>query len=401
MRKRMLQRTEGGAQRGFTLVELLVVIAIIGILIGLLLPAVQAAREAARRMKCTNNMKQLALGLHNYHDVHNALPYQEDISGWNNGEGSGWSYIFRLLPFIEQTARYDAFQPHIQSSDTTANPEWHAHPAGVDGENIEEKYGAEAKEAYSNLKDLYCPSDGEASQPGAYDMSRNNYWGCTGDSYNYSPRDGWWADLSSTSIRTWYTNTRGVFAGTKSNSFASVTDGTSNTAAISEGCTGVWNGGNGNGNRIKGNQGRIGGAWVTAQQAAGQVGVWLSGCLNIRDTTDRKTINWNCVNWQGVGDQWTLGWTYKNYFQTILPPNSPNCTTGGDPGGNFLATLNSASSYHPGGVNVARLDGSVIFVSDSVDTGNIDEWEVNSGESPYGVWGAMGSKDGGESKSLK
>ncbi|MCA9133857.1 MAG: DUF1559 domain-containing protein, partial [Planctomycetales bacterium] len=86
-------------QRGFTLVELLVVIAIIGVLVGLLLPAVQAAREAARRMQCTNNLRQLGLAVHNYESANRRLP-----SGWiaNNLRGEpGWGWAAALLPFME------------------------------------------------------------------------------------------------------------------------------------------------------------------------------------------------------------------------------------------------------------------------------------------------------------
>ncbi|TWT63761.1 DUF1559 domain-containing protein [Rubinisphaera italica] len=104
--------------RGFTLIELLVVIAIIAVLVALLLPAVQQAREAARRSSCKNNLKQLGLALHNYHDVHNTLP-----PGWiavaptathmphEGTSGAGWGTM--ILPFIEQPALYDQFNPNV------------------------------------------------------------------------------------------------------------------------------------------------------------------------------------------------------------------------------------------------------------------------------------------------
>jgi prepilin-type N-terminal cleavage/methylation domain-containing protein len=97
-------------RRGFTLVELLVVIAIIGVLVALLLPAVQAAREAARAMSCKNNLKQLGLAFHSYHDVHKTLPYSTTAFGprgvANGGDNRGWSWNSFILPYIEQTAVY-------------------------------------------------------------------------------------------------------------------------------------------------------------------------------------------------------------------------------------------------------------------------------------------------------
>ena len=117
----MREWQETGRSRGFTLVELLVVIAIIGILIGLLLPAVQAAREAARRSQCLNNLKQIGLALHNYHDVHKCFPagYQGDPRNEPAGCGTvdcpgtataglGWGWAVYILPFQEQESLYDA-----------------------------------------------------------------------------------------------------------------------------------------------------------------------------------------------------------------------------------------------------------------------------------------------------
>ncbi len=105
----MVSRFGSSPRRGFTLVELLVVIAIIGILVGLLLPAVQAAREAARRMQCSNNLKQLGLASHNYHDVHKSFPIGHHFRGTYANTGLAYGWGFGLLPFIEQGNLYNQF----------------------------------------------------------------------------------------------------------------------------------------------------------------------------------------------------------------------------------------------------------------------------------------------------
>jgi prepilin-type N-terminal cleavage/methylation domain-containing protein/prepilin-type processing-associated H-X9-DG protein len=109
----------GPVDRGFTLVELLVVIAIIGVLIGLLLPAVQAVRESARRSQCTNNMKQVALGLHSFHDAFNALPASATVKTVDPRGLNNWGWMLFVLPSIEQAMLFDACtNPFVE------NPQW-------------------------------------------------------------------------------------------------------------------------------------------------------------------------------------------------------------------------------------------------------------------------------------
>ena len=108
----------GRRSPGFTLVELLVVIAIIGILIALLLPAVQAAREAARRAQCSNNMKQIGLAFHNYHDTYRTFPLPTNVSLLSTGGlGTSHSWSLSILPFIEQTSIYDTYNLNLSCWD--------------------------------------------------------------------------------------------------------------------------------------------------------------------------------------------------------------------------------------------------------------------------------------------
>ncbi|PQO31111.1 prepilin-type cleavage/methylation domain-containing protein [Blastopirellula marina] len=188
-------------QRGFTLVELLVVIAIIGVLIALLLPAVQQAREAARRMSCTNNMKQLALAFHNYHDTFQKFPMATNcnINGADPGHSSNRrvSFFHLIMPFIEQTAYYDQIMPRIENDEFPGG--W---PTSV--RNI--------------VFDAFiCPSeplDDKVEQQGFH----GNYVVCNGSSHTNSGA----------------TKTDGMFYPRNNTGFEDITDGTSNTAMLGE-----------------------------------------------------------------------------------------------------------------------------------------------------------------------
>jgi len=168
MRGRSLSR-----RRGFTLVELLVVIAIIGILIALLLPAVQAAREAARRTSCTNNLKQLDLGIHNYHDVNKTFPFSYSGNQAWNWRMTGMSFLTGLLPYIEQQPLYSQWTP------------------GQNG-----RYGNNEAVSQTVVSVFLCPSDmnyggltNECAR-GGYNYNRSNtayavtnYRGCSGSNW--------------------------------------------------------------------------------------------------------------------------------------------------------------------------------------------------------------------------
>ena len=191
-------------RKGFTLVELLVVIAIIGILVGLLLPAVQAAREAARRMSCSNNMRNVALSIHNYHDAHKKLPYL-GMSGW---ECDTISWVGRILPYIEQGALYETL----------------GFGGRVNG-GLNQQYRT------TKLSIMSCPSEnmvlGE-SNANDWCHQRASYAVCVGNS-NYAQDnpnnwDGLWT----------YQNGGSAFRVDRNADLGVVSDGTSNTVMLSE-----------------------------------------------------------------------------------------------------------------------------------------------------------------------
>ena len=332
-------------RRGFTLVELLVVIAIIGILIALLLPAIQAAREAARRSQCTNNLKQLGIALHNYHDTYKAFVPRKQGTSVNSGRASGY---IGLLPCLEQSAMYEA----IMAGDATQPP---GGPSAWSG-------WAPWNQA---PKAIMCPSD--VFRGGNLAVSAN-YMFNMGDTVTNN-RDA--------------TANRGIFASREGVAMSDILDGTSNTIMMSEHNRAQFDIGAQTPARIRDG---IATGFSNLATNPGQCIATGAGLFYADPSIVKGRTGW----------RWTDGQAEKLGFTTILGPNSPSCIDGTNANGDGQNTIMSPSSNHPGGVMAVFADGSTKFITDNIDTGNTAAATVTSGRSPYGVWGALGSKDGGE-----
>ena len=395
----------GSASRGFTLVELLVVIAIIGMLVALLLPAVQAAREAARRMQCTNHLKQLSLACHTMHDSRGYFPsiaWQRELSvdhniamGWVPERNSQLTHLsgmmsafVSLMPFIELTAPYDLVVAGIRRgySESTSTSEI---PLTTDYlYEITPWYPLSCPDISNNVFDnirasvFRCPSDGNGS-PSSTWPAKGNYRVCQGDHYN-------WIGAPIT---------RGVFGNGAyyTADIAGITDGTSNTVLMSESVVAP------DGAPV--NTARGGMATVAGRTARSP-----SHCR--AKLNSNGTIADPAPNYVRFGKHWSCGRPPFTVFSTLMPPNTLTCWHDNVENG-WVAP--HAASYHTGGVNTAFADGAVRFVSDAVSVDGSDvilpydhvhngltNYAVSpsAGPSPYGVWGALGTRNQGESKSL-
>ncbi len=341
-------------RRAFTLVELLVVIAIIGVLVALLLPAVQQAREAARRIQCTNQLKQLGLAMHNYHDTFKNLPAMCGGTRDNSARLSGW---ISLLPFFEQKALYD----QISSGNGTHNPFGPNPWSGFSPFEVDQ------------LDMLLCPS--EPADPIFENKPSSSYAFCVGDFSVYMES---YDDSISSPIET-----RGVFGQYGYKGFKSITDGLSNTVMLSEKALGV------SGSRkIKTAYAVTGSPWLSSDFKS----ISPSVCFALRGNNGEYVSSITDFYTRG-GRRWNDGPVNFQGFATILPPNGPSCSRSGQ---DWKESIVSSSSYHTGGVNSLFCDGSVSFVTDTIDCGDLSQPINTSGRSPYGVWGALGSKAGGE-----
>ena len=359
----------------FTLVELLVVIAIIGILIALLLPAVQAAREAARRSQCSNNLKQAGLALHNYLDSHGCFPFARGGTGGNpaamsNGNTvGGW---VPLSPFMEQGPLYD----EIVSGGPPQPGTFDNNPVG----GVFPPYGPRpwftSFAPWTTLiPGLQCPSE-VYSRGGNMRNGTSNYKFCWGDKSHHSN------NMRNTFGGSNEDNVgRGCFGYRSAVTIAEITDGTSNTVAFGEACT-VGGEGAGNMQMIRGG---------VAASVPG-MNINPSACL-ARAGTGGQLIG--AVLHSNRGHIWAQGQFHHMGFSTIMPPNGPQCSSGTGRGDS--PAIHNVQSYHPGGANICMADGTVRFVSETINTGISTAPQPLAGDpSPYGVWGALGSINGGE-----
>ena len=376
------------------------VIAIIGVLVGLLLPAVQAAREAARRMSCSNNFHQLGLGMHNYHSTYKQLPVQGGGTQTppfpdNNNRNTLLllSGHVGMLPFIEQQPLWERISNPLNRRTNGAIQDPPFPPMGwPTWVNFYEPWVTE-------LAALRCPSDPGSGLPA---LARTNYAFCHGDSIAWvhsggrmrSGRYGWSGtdaahrcsscsganDHQPTLIEA-RENNRGMFRFRHNHAFRHVLDGLSHTIAMGEIAT------------------SLGAGEVNADLAYGMDEDLMTNpsyCDSVIDPERPRFLVAGTPTIAGTNARTARGfvWADGRYpyagFMTIRPPNGVSCVWDDSVNNQGYST---AGSRHPGGAHVLMGDGAVTFVSDSIDAGDQSAAPaVASEESPYGLWGALGTR---------
>lgn len=296
----------------FTLVELLVVIAIIGILVGLLLPAVQAAREAARRMQCSNHLNQIALALHNYESTFKMFPAGRSSKGISTHAA--------ILPFLEQASAYELVDPAV---------------------NWNHANNVAATTTY--IPGFNCPSDPQSF----------NGTGWAGTTYRSNQGSGILWGLppdDPANVNFGMPEPNGVFYLDKRLRFRDLLDGASHTAAFSE---------HGQGDFSNAMSSRTDTFWPQTHPATADEALEQCEAIDVSDLAFQRVSD--------IGTPWVRGYHSTTIYMHASPPNRRSCMF---PPGRISTT---AKSNHLGGVMLAKCDGSVSFVTDSI---RLDLWRA-------------------------
>lgn len=387
-----------GSSKGITLIEILVVVSIVGVLLAVLLPAVQNAREAARRSQCENQLKQLALGIHNYEAAFGVLPMQGGGTAERHGVRTlpddqcnhhRLNYAVAILPFVEQQSLWEAI------STTFVEPaSGKAFPAmgPVPWYNILSASQAHPYLPWNQpLAILRCPSDpATPALSGAI-----NYAACMGDGVRQlgcalgKPQYRRAGDMNPQRYDD--STKRGIFANWKAFGLRDCTDGLSATLLLGEIAVGQGDGA------------------TISHMIEGRASIEFDAlaCRSVVDPKRPRFFHSGSVV-EARGLRWADSGLTFSCFSTVLPPMSPSCAeipaSGAD--ANWFGGIFSAGSHHAGGVYVAMVDGSIRFVTSSVNAQSSSQsaasvYEGNAlqppgSKSPFGVWGALGTRGSSE-----
>jgi prepilin-type N-terminal cleavage/methylation domain-containing protein len=413
-------------RRGFTLVELLVVMAIIGVLAGLLLPAVNQAREAARKMSCSNNIRQIGLAEMEYEQSYKRLTAyncQWGFGGvgsdfWVQPPGYGvagrWSGFIALLPYMDEGPLYTAF--HNGTAGFWGGNQYAWGPYGsilnaASAANMgapadtatRPSWASEYKPNRTQVGTFRCPSDPGKMRPGSmWNIARTNYAFCMGDGQIGINGGDPVVDV-----------TRGAFQQNLYHTMAAITDGAANTVMFGEIATPESSSFTAQGQGVTEKDAKVQGRAIyeLAQQSDFK-GVNVNDCraLSVGGRYPGTKRNWGLVGarcWDSL--------TCFTGFNTVNSPNAGSCSPTNNEWGEGEGVW-SATSYHFGGAHVVTFDGSVKFVNDGVSTIDsrvgmtaadyyspgrqwTDKWNQTpnwTSESPFGVWGSMGTRSGND-----